>query len=728
MKRADIKRMLCETHPECEIDTEVTETMFREVPDSVKNKIMEKGMLKILNSEKSDLKTDDFVNAEIHIPQRKMRVFPAIAAACLIAGVISVPAAIKNRIYRHLPASYKPVTEIEADDKASPDKDDKTDFKLNEYMAFSEYTSLYGLTYAADSLFVCGETEYNGLMLLTYTSPETNETSYAEFFTMSDLPRKYRSSGGNAASVILSDYYVSDDGYFYYCGYAEEYDNRDKKDGFAGKYNLAENKTEALHFYSNKAFVRITMNKSGDMLWLLDKEDKCFQTDTTMESLNRNEEKPDDIEWPLTVHIDSSCPYIQNIHEFNGVNYAVYDFMEGVYRITSCSQDDCSKAVFYAGNDFRISENGDIFSTFIDYDEIGFAASFPVKCSNGIPERLGNETVGDGVTESCDENILIKSFDYPFGVFLYSVFSPDGEKICDFELPEGLMSCIGNKSSQTGEKIYCISEDKRRLMTFNPKSDEINEETLLSSKFDFSDSNLHIRMQGTGKYDIILWNKENLWGYNSDTKELVQIACGLDTCGYNFISFAVTDNGTVYCIAEGRNVVYSLEYESDSISPYKSVFSDDKNDDIIIMNGRYYFTGGNGYIEITEGKYFQLVDFDDEFIENLTKEYSRMGSTHSLYFDRNFRKRNSLDADFDAEEVKRQAADSKQLKTELVENRAEFMINIVPDMMYYCNSDCELTYFLDEIGLWFPFDYLYNDTPVKLYSEQFGYEFILADK
>jgi len=705
--------------------TEVTESMFREVPDSVKNRIKEKGLLKILESEKSALKTDDFVNADIRSSKRNKRILPALAAACLIAGVISVPAAMKNRFSVNSPAADTPVTETAADETVSVNK---TDFKLNEYMSFPEYTALYGLTYAADSLFVCGETGYNGLMLLSYTSPETGETSYAEFFTVSDLPRKYKSTGGNAASVKISDYYVSDDGFLYYCGYAEEYDNRDKKDGFAGRYNLAERKTEALNFYSNKAFVRIALNKTGDMLWIQDNMNRCYQADTMMESLNYTEDKPDESEWPLTVLVDSSCPYIQNIHEFNGVEYAVYDFLDGVSRITSCSQDDGSKAVYYTGNDFRISENGDIFSSFFDYDENGFAASFPVKCSSGIPERLGNETVGDGMTESCDKNILIRSFDYPSGVYIYSVFSPDGERIYDFELPDSLLSCIGNKSCQTGEKIYCISADKSRLMCFESESGAVNEETALSGKIDFSDSDLRIRIQGTGKYDIVLWNKENLWGFNSDTKELVQIAGGLDTCGYTFISFAVTDDGTVYCTAEGRNAVYSLEYESDDLSHFKPLLSDEKNDDISIINGRYYFTEGNGYIEITEGKYFQLVDFDDEFIEKLTEEYSGMGSTNSLYFDRSFRKRNGLDADFDAEEVRKRAAESKQLRTELVENRAEFMINIVPDMMYYCNSDCELTYFLDETGLWFPVDYLYNDTPVKLYSEQFGYEFVLADK
>lgn len=157
-----------------------------------------------------------------------------------------------------------------------------------------------------------------------------------------------------------------------------------------------------------------------------------------------------------------------------------------------------------------------------------------------------------------------------------------------------------------------------------------------------------------------------------------------------------------------------------------SVQSEEKNEKLEILNGKYYFTIGNGYIEITEGKYFQLIDFDDEFIDELVNNYSEMGSTQSLYLDENFRERNNIT--LDKEKVKEKALESIQLKTELVENKAEFKINIVPDMKYYCNSDCELTYFLDEVGLWFPVIYLYNDKPVKLLNEQFGYEFVLEEQ
>lgn len=150
-----------------------------------------------------------------------------------------------------------------------------------------------------------------------------------------------------------------------------------------------------------------------------------------------------------------------------------------------------------------------------------------------------------------------------------------------------------------------------------------------------------------------------------------------------------------------------------------------KDSEISITNGKYYFTDGNGYVEITEGKYFQLVDFDEDFIDKLVKTYAEMGSIKSLYFNEGFVEKNNLTVDIG--EVKERAINSVQLKTEIVDQKAEFEINVIPEMVYYCDSDCELTYFLDEVGLWFPFIYFYNDEPKKLLNDEFGYEFVLKE-
>lgn len=164
---------------------------------------------------------------------------------------------------------------------------------------------------------------------------------------------------------------------------------------------------------------------------------------------------------------------------------------------------------------------------------------------------------------------------------------------------------------------------------------------------------------------------------------------------------------------------------SQTLSESSTVSVTEKENMVDIVNGKYYFTGGDGYVEITEGKYFQLIDFDEDFINDLVKVYAEMGSVQSLYFNEKFVEKNNYKVD--ADEIRKKALESTQLKDEIVDKKAEFCINIVPDLIYYCNSDCELTYFLDEIGLWFPLIYLSNDEPKKLLNEQFGYEFVLKE-
>ena len=50
-----------------------------------------------------------------------------------------------------------------------------------------------------------------------------------------------------------------------------------------------------------------------------------------------------------------------------------------------------------------------------------------------------------------------------------------------------------------------------------------------------------------------------------------------------------------------------------------------------IKNGKYYFTDGNGYVEIKDHKSFRLVGLDDERIKELKDCYSRDGYGYYVY-------------------------------------------------------------------------------------------------
>ena len=44
-----------------------------------------------------------------------------------------------------------------------------------------------------------------------------------------------------------------------------------------------------------------------------------------------------------------------------------------------------------------------------------------------------------------------------------------------------------------------------------------------------------------------------------------------------------------------------------------------------VKDGKYYSSDHKSYVEITEGKYFQLVNWDEDVLENLRKFYAEQG-------------------------------------------------------------------------------------------------------
>ena len=48
-------------------------------------------------------------------------------------------------------------------------------------------------------------------------------------------------------------------------------------------------------------------------------------------------------------------------------------------------------------------------------------------------------------------------------------------------------------------------------------------------------------------------------------------------------------------------------------------------EEFLIKDGKYYSADHESYVEITEGKYFQLVNWDEDVLENLRKFYAEQG-------------------------------------------------------------------------------------------------------
>lgn len=141
-----------------------------------------------------------------------------------------------------------------------------------------------------------------------------------------------------------------------------------------------------------------------------------------------------------------------------------------------------------------------------------------------------------------------------------------------------------------------------------------------------------------------------------------------------------------------------------------------------IKNGKYYFTDGDGYIEITEHKYFQLVGIDEVHLEELRDYYASNGYASIVYQHDQFE--NVKYTEIEKLKIKEQCDNSKQIYIDLVENKAEFYIN--PYWGWQQGTNIELTYELTDYGMWFPLLYHYKDENKLVYFD-LEWEFVYRE-
>ncbi|MCI6580450.1 MAG: hypothetical protein MSH15_00420 [Oscillospiraceae bacterium] len=167
----------------------------------------------------------------------------------------------------------------------------------------------------------------------------------------------------------------------------------------------------------------------------------------------------------------------------------------------------------------------------------------------------------------------------------------------------------------------------------------------------------------------------------------------------------------------------SCQSDNDDSGPKKDIVSFE------IKNGKYCSLNDNSYVEITDGKYFQLVDWDPELLEQIRQYYSTNGFS-------NIMQQNSLRGinltQQETDEINERCKNSTQIIDDLVNNRAEFIINKCDEslsqmMIEDVGTDTEITYKLDDYELWFPFNYHYINNEYKLTNQQFGWEFCLEN-
>ncbi|MGN0613156.1 MAG: hypothetical protein ACI4JB_04580 [Porcipelethomonas sp.] len=135
-----------------------------------------------------------------------------------------------------------------------------------------------------------------------------------------------------------------------------------------------------------------------------------------------------------------------------------------------------------------------------------------------------------------------------------------------------------------------------------------------------------------------------------------------------------------------------------------------------IKNGKYYFTDGNGYVEIKDHKSFRLVGLDDERIKELKVYYSKGGYGHYIY--------SHPDASTaEKEKIKEQCENSRQIEDILINNYADFYINLLPYVPEETGTEIELTCELSDFDMWFPLQYQHRSDPPRLLYQEFEWIF-----
>ena len=140
-----------------------------------------------------------------------------------------------------------------------------------------------------------------------------------------------------------------------------------------------------------------------------------------------------------------------------------------------------------------------------------------------------------------------------------------------------------------------------------------------------------------------------------------------------------------------------------------------------IKNGRYRFTDGDGYLEITEHRYLQMVGMEADAIDALTKMYAK--AAYSVALQQLEAETGTAPSPAQDQQIRETCYSTQEIQTDLIEQRSAFYINVLPTVAD-TGTDIELTYRLEDYGLWFPLLYHHQEDGCRLVFQELGWEFI----
>lgn len=589
MKRADIKRMLLKTHPDYEISTEMTERMFIKADEKQINRIKEAGLKKLGNTPESqevNISESRFVNADIVKPSGKRRTaIPAAVAACVAVASVTVPLIYRNSEHGS-PAQNSTVafsdtagiTEYEEEyiNEQNSENAEESNFVLSENNGFvlkeiktyDEYTEISAPCIADGKIYVQGKTESDGVYMLYWRDPETNAEKYTDFFYEQDIPDRYKTSDGECPTFIINDFYISDDGYLYYFGSVQEWNEGRKTDGAAGKFNLSTGENEKIRYFDSISFDKVTAYSEGKFRITASEngENVLYYLDDSFEALSEvNAEINFAVPYEENLY-EFDCPYaINNRHNSGGTEYCIIDGLSSDRHRSFISASDMSDGETQEYISIRhscIAKNGKIFSSYVIPGNDGYEHMSFTSCNGIFPELYGYDDIRNGDISGIGENILVSCWNSDEAEYMISVYTQDGEKLYDFDYPDNHINSLGNKTGESGLQYFYIARDDNKAFCYEPETDTKTELTALNENIDFENDEFEITVNSfSEKYNIIAWNSSCIYGYNTDTDEFSLICDSLGSFGIDFLQFVVSDDGTIYCTAEGSNTLYAVVKE-----------------------------------------------------------------------------------------------------------------------------------------------------------------------
>lgn len=537
-----------------------------------------------LNQAKTSVE-DIYIQTDVKKAQKIKGIIPAATAACLIAGMVSLPFILGSKSSERLSSGDEifetAYTGVSGDNETLSEK--TADYELKEIKTFSEYKVLSGVEYAAGFLNINAEPGYRNSAVLAYSENVSffRNNTFVEFFKPDDITNEYFQKADCRVSCGITDFYVSEEGDIYYCGWLKP-DDSDAMDGIIGKYNQKSGEKEFLKIFDEMLFEMIEVTDSG-VIRTACADGAYYQLDSKAENIKPVEEEPDIFRWPSRIMFDLTeipSPYLISAfgHSFNGKYCILLDFMsEGCLRLCRMNIANGDTGVIYSKRDFNAGRDGNIYTD----NAFGGNAESHLLVYNRYPVPMdipGAESLGNGYIRSCDINICTDFTDNDSGKYRHSLYSPEGVKLYDFDIPDEGVEWLGNISEKTGEKIYYISGDRNKVLCFEPETNQLNELTTLNEKFDFYDEEepVFVCMTKSEKYNFLIWSQKYLYGYNVNSDELTLITGTLDYYGTDFTDFTADDDGNIYCTAYGSSTLYSVVPNEKKINPKDNLTESDQ--------------------------------------------------------------------------------------------------------------------------------------------------------